>query len=116
MLTVSKAYLTKTVGVAEQAEIQLAQNGSVSNMMNSLKSKFADGLQQGPFEARQRNPPEDLKVVSWAPNQVLANLRDYVYDTQWRIKPVVYIIDSGVDTTSHQVCIDPSSTWYHDLN
>ncbi|KAI4137883.1 MAG: hypothetical protein LQ341_004928, partial [Variospora aurantia] len=98
----SNAYLTKTVGVAEQAEIQLAQNGSVSNMMNSLKSKFADGLQQGPFEARQRNPPEDLKVVSWAPNQVLANLRDYVYDTQWRIKPVVYIIDSGVDTTSHQ--------------
>ncbi|KAL8766221.1 MAG: hypothetical protein Q9209_006935 [Squamulea sp. 1 TL-2023] len=71
-------------------------------MMNSPKSKFADGLQQGPFEARQRSPPEDLKVVSWAPNQVLANLRDYVYDTQWRIKPVVYIIDSGVDTTSHQ--------------
>ena len=84
-------------------------------MMNSPKSKFADGTQQSPFKARQRSPPEDLKVVSWAPNQVLANLRDYVYDTQWRIKPVVYIIDSGVDTTS-QVSIDPSSTWYHDLN
>ncbi|KAL9616093.1 MAG: hypothetical protein Q9204_008616, partial [Flavoplaca sp. TL-2023a] len=111
----SNAYLTKTVGVAEQAEIQLAQNGSGSNMMNSPKSKFADGMQQSSFKARQRSPPEDLKVVSWAPNQVLANLRDYVYDTQWRIKPVVYIIDSGVDTTSQdfQLGIDK---WYYSPN
>ncbi|KAL8879296.1 MAG: hypothetical protein Q9198_003064 [Flavoplaca austrocitrina] len=94
------AYLVKTTGVAEPAEIQLAPNGSEFDLANSLKSNSADSMQQGKIQARQLGAPEDLKVVSWAPHQALANLGGYVYDDQWRIKPIVYIIDSGVDTTS----------------
>ncbi|KAI4274788.1 MAG: hypothetical protein L6R38_006043, partial [Xanthoria sp. 2 TBL-2021] len=95
----SDAYLFKTTAVAEQAEIHLARNGSELDMLNVSDSGMKDGPEPKEYKAHQRSPPEDLKVVSWAPGQILANLRYYVYDTQWRAKPVIYIIDSGLDTT-----------------
>lgn len=85
--------------MAEQAEIHLARNGSELDMLNVSDSGMKDGPEPKEYKAHQRSPPEDLKVVSWAPGQILANLRYYVYDTQWRAKPVIYIIDSGLDTT-----------------
>lgn len=66
-------------------------------MTASFQSDVTGGL---PPYARQRNAPEHLEVVSWAPGKKLANLRDYLYGVDWRVKPTVYIIDSGVDLMS----------------
>jgi len=79
--------------VAEQAEI--------SSPGSSSQPKVTGGLLPEKFHyVRQRNAPEHLRVVSWPPGKKLANLGGYLYDIDWRIKPTVYIIDSGLDSTS----------------
>ncbi|KAL8654876.1 MAG: hypothetical protein Q9226_003266, partial [Calogaya cf. arnoldii] len=106
---VSDAYLFKTTGVGEQAELQLAGHDPGSNMMNT---SIADGQQQDQYRARQRSPPEDLKVVSWAPGQILATLRDYDFQLgidKWFYSPNVKAQrkDTPTDSNpkSHGSCV-----------
>ena len=50
-------------------------------------------------DVRQRGAAPDLKVVSQAPGQALADVRNYEYSVAWTVSPTIYIIDRGVDTT-----------------
>ena len=58
------------------------------------------GLPMLSVHPRQRGAPDDLRVVSWPQGKNFADVKGYKYDGDWRRAPTVYIIDTGVDTTS----------------
>ena len=49
---------------------------------------------------RQRGAAEDLRVVSWGNDKVLAAVKGYLYNVDWRQSPTIYVIDTGVDPRS----------------
>ena len=47
--------------------------------------------------AEQANAPEDLRVVSQVPNTPLAANQYYNWNNQFKVRPLVILIDQGVD-------------------
>ena len=77
--------------VAETAEIDLNQTSFASNTTE-------ESLQIG-STVRQRSAPPDLKVVSWPPGPSLADVQYFAYENDWQVKPRIYVVDIGLDST-----------------
>lgn len=76
----------------EPTETQYSQTNPQTNITTELL----------PVDAyvRQRDAAEDLRVVSWPSDKALADVEGYLLSVEWWVAPMIYIIDTGLDTTS----------------
>lgn len=71
-------------------------SGSRPNTLPSLLNISADPSSLRNF-VPQYDAPEDLKAVSWPPGKFLPKLKSYLYNNDFSVAPMTYIIDIGVD-------------------
>ena len=80
------------------------QEGSGGSDLPNILSTVPPEPSVGDVYARQRDAPDDLRVVSWPPGKILADVKGYFYSVEWARKPTVYVIDGGLDTQNVVSC------------
>ncbi|KAL6718502.1 hypothetical protein ACLMJK_004594 [Lecanora helva] len=81
---------------------QVPLQGSSDLSDASAQRNVTDELQDDGASVyiRQRDAADDLRVVSWPQGKSFNDARGYYYYLGWERRPIVYIIDGGLDTNN----------------